>query len=75
MLVGMTHRIGQKGQVVIPKDPRDDLGLQPGMEVAFSRDGEAVRVVPVRPGTTLRGRYKGSGMAARLEADRRSEPR
>lgn len=71
----MTHKIGQKGQVVIPKELRDGLGFHPGMEVAFSRDGESVRVMPVRSGASLGGRFKKSGMTARLEADRRSEPR
>jgi antitoxin PrlF len=72
----MTQRVGAKGQVVIPKEMRDDLGLQPGAEVAFERDGEGVRIVAAGTAATLglRGRYAESGMAAALLADRAREP-
>jgi antitoxin PrlF len=73
----MTQRVGAKGQVVIPKELRDDLGLRPGAEVEFERDGDAVRVLPA--GATavagLRGRYRGEGLAAKLLEDRAAEPR
>ena len=54
----MTQRVGAKGQVVIPKDLREELGLKPGAEVAFERDGQAVRVLPAGSAATrgLRGR-------------------
>jgi AbrB family looped-hinge helix DNA binding protein len=73
----MTQRIGAKGQVVIPKEMRDELGLQPGAEVAFERDAGAVRILPAGAAATrgLRGRYGSSGMAAELLADRQREPR
>lgn len=73
----MTHRVGAKGQVVIPKALRDDIGLQPGAEVAFERDGDAVRVVAAGDAATqgLRGRYALSGMAQALVDDRSHEPR
>ena len=73
----MTQRVGAKGQVVIPKQMRDELGLQPGAEVEFQRDGEAVRIIAAGAAATrgLRGRYAGSGMADALLSDRAQEPR
>ena len=40
VLRGMTHKVGPEGQVVIPKDLRDVLGIEPGDEVTFWRDGD-----------------------------------
>jgi AbrB family looped-hinge helix DNA binding protein len=34
------HRLTSKGQVTIPKDVRDTLGLRSGDVVKFERDGE-----------------------------------
>jgi AbrB family looped-hinge helix DNA binding protein len=43
ILDGMTHKVGPKGQVVLPKAMRDRLGIQPGDEVLFDEgDGEIV---------------------------------
>ena len=73
ILTGMTHRVGAKGQIVIPKDLRDQLGIHPGSEVTFVSDENSVRVIPIRREIPLRGRYAQSGMAERLESDRRGE--
>jgi AbrB family looped-hinge helix DNA binding protein len=71
----MIRRIGAKGQVVIPKDVRDQAQLHPGDEVDVEfRDGEIV-VVARREPRALGGRFAGSGMAARLLADRAREQR
>jgi len=40
----MTHKVGIKGQVVIPKAIRDEIGIEPGDEVAFETDGMDVRI-------------------------------
>ncbi len=40
----MTHKVGTKGQVVIPKSIRDEIGIKPGDEVTFEPNGSEVRV-------------------------------
>jgi AbrB family looped-hinge helix DNA binding protein len=37
ILGGMTYRVGPKGQVVIPKTIREELGIEPGDEVDVER--------------------------------------
>ncbi len=71
----MTHRVGAKGQVVIPKDLRDRLGLHPGAAVDFALEGERIVLLPRQSQTRLGGRFAKSGMAARLLQDREAEPR
>jgi len=41
---GMTHKVGIKGQVVIPKAIRDEIGIKPGDEAMFEPNGSEVRV-------------------------------
>lgn len=44
------RNIGEKGQVVIPKDIRNYLGLKPGSEVVFEMKGKEVLLKhPVDP--------------------------
>lgn len=47
----MNHLVGAKGQVVIPKEIRDALGIIPGQEVVFERRGDEVilRSAPRKP--------------------------
>ena len=66
----MTHKVGPKGQVVIPKSLREALGIEPGDEVSFWREDDHVSLRVVRPRPTLRGRYPGRGLTALLEAER-----
>jgi AbrB family looped-hinge helix DNA binding protein len=74
---GMAHRIGAKGQVVIPKDLRDRVGLHPGTAVDFAIEGERIVLLPLPPQSQSRlgGRFAKSGMATRLLQDRAAEPR
>lgn len=71
----MTQRVGAKGQVVIPKELREQAGLGPGDDVDFEAldDGIVIRKATRSP--SLRGRFAESGMASRLLEDRRKEPR
>ena len=73
----MTHRVGPKGQVVIPKELRDELGIEPGDEVSFWRHDDHVAVRPVSHRRPLRGRFEGTvlvdTLAAERDADRRRE--
>lgn len=71
----MTHRVGAKGQVVIPKELRKRAGLHPGCAVEFTIDDDHVVVAPKRGEIRLGARFARSGMAARLLEDRAREPR
>ena len=75
ILVCMTHRVGPKGQVVIPKDLRDQLQIEPGDEVSFWREGDHVAVQRVQAVSPLRGRFAGSALTAELEEERRADRR
>jgi AbrB family looped-hinge helix DNA binding protein len=68
----MTHRVGPKGQVVIPKQLRDEFGIEPGDEVSFWRHEDHVAVRPAGR-AALRGRFRGHRLTAALEDERRAE--
>lgn len=69
----MTHRVGAKGQVVIPKRLRKRQGLGPGVPVAFEERPNGVLVSVQAAPEPLRGRYHDTGMAAKLLEDRAAE--
>jgi AbrB family looped-hinge helix DNA binding protein len=71
----MTHRVGRKGQVVIPKAFRNAIRLEPGDEVTFSQEGSAIRVERVVSPDALMGRLAGHRLVAALEKDRQAERR
>lgn len=83
ILIGMTYKVGPKGQVVIPKPIRDRLGISPGDEVVVEQDGTDVRIrlqaddAKARRESirALRGSWAGiPGLSTKdLEADRREE--
>jgi AbrB family looped-hinge helix DNA binding protein len=65
--------MGSKGQIVIPKDLRERAGLGPGADVAFEPVDDGIVVRRADRQSQLRGKFAGSGMAARLLEDRRRE--
>jgi AbrB family looped-hinge helix DNA binding protein len=69
----MTHRVGPKGQVVIPKELRDELGIEPGDEVSFWRHEDHVALRPTGRRRPLRGRFRGSGLTDELERARAAD--
>lgn len=71
----MTHRVGAKGQVVIPKELRDELGIEPGDEVSFWRHEDHVAVRPAGHHRPLRGRFEGARLTEILAAERTSDRR
>lgn len=71
----MTRRVGRKGQVVIPKAFRTAVGLEPGDEVAFSQEGNAIKVERVVSPDALMGRLAGHRLVETLEKDKRIERR
>ena len=80
----MTHKVGAKGQVVIPKEIRDRIGIRPGDEVSFEADDAEVRVRRVADDRAvhaakikaLRGIWRdGGGTDALLEERRRERER
>jgi antitoxin PrlF len=75
----MTYKVGTKGQVVLPKELRDDLGIKPGDEVIFAKADDEIRVR--KAGTkaeivrSLRGLLAGPGpgLTESLMEERRRE--
>lgn len=71
----MTQRVGAKGQVVIPKALRDEMGIEPGDEVSFWRHGDHVAVRPAALRPALRGRFSGAALSDALDESRRADRR
>ena len=42
----LKRTISEKGQIVLPKDIRDQLGLKPGSEIVFEISGRTITIRP-----------------------------
>lgn len=51
-------RVTEKGQVTIPKDIRDYLGIVPGSEVEFVQEAEKVRLIVSHGATAQEDRVR-----------------
>jgi len=71
----MAQKVGPKGQVVIPKKFRDELGIEPGDEVIVSLTANGVLIQSLHASHSLRGMFAGSRMINMLMDDRRKEAR
>jgi len=60
----LTHRekIGQHGEVRIPEDYRKDMGLHPGEEVEFRREGHGLLIERVREAVACKGKGQRSAV-------------
>lgn len=62
--------ISPKFQVVIPRDIRDRLDLEPGQKVQALVFGNRIEFIPLRPARELRGFLRGIDTTLDREADR-----
>ena len=69
--------ISTKGQVVIPKQIREILGLHPGTKMKMISDGEDIKLIPLKENISERlyGKYRGINLLGDLEEERRKETR
>ena len=59
--------ITSRGQTTVPKAVREALALKAGDRVRYTIEGSAVRIVPLRPISRLRGIVQHKGPALSLE--------
>lgn len=62
--------ISPKFQVVIPKEIREKLALEPGQKVEALAYDDRIELIPVRPARQMRGFLKGIDTSVKREADR-----
>ncbi len=62
--------VSPKYQVVIPRNVRDNLHLQPGQKLQVVEYDGRIELVPDRPVKELRGFLKGINTNVKREADR-----
>lgn len=62
--------VSPKYQVVIPKEIRESMGIEPGQKVRVFRYGDRVEVIPERPIREARGMFRGIDTDVPRDPDR-----
>ncbi len=62
--------VSPKFQVVIPRDIRESLGLEPGQKLQVLQYENRIEFIPVRPMRSLRGFLKGIDTSVPRDRDR-----
>jgi len=65
-----TVTVSLKYQVVIPREIREALGIQPGQKVQVLQYQNRIEFIPVRPIEQMRGFLKGIDTTIEREPDR-----
>jgi len=62
--------LSSKYQVVIPKEVREDIGLEAGTRLEIMTYGNRIELVPILPMKKLKGIFKGIDTDIERDADR-----
>jgi len=62
--------LSSKYQVVIPKEVREDIGLEAGTRLEIMTYGNRIELVPILPMKKLKGIFKGIDTDIQRDADR-----
>ncbi len=62
--------VSSKFQIVIPKELRERLGIEPGQKVQAFALEDRIELVPIRPLKSMRGFLKGIDTSVDREVDR-----
>ena len=65
-----TVTVSRRFQVVIPKEIRERLALEPGQKIQAIVYGDRIELIPVRPAVELRGFLQGIDTRVERESDR-----
>ena len=65
-----TVTVSSKFQIVIPKEIREEIGLQVGTTLEVIRYGNRIELIPIQPMATLKGFLKGINTNIMRDQDR-----
>jgi AbrB family looped-hinge helix DNA binding protein len=65
-----TVTVSTRFQIVIPREVRDALRLQPGARLAMFRSGNRLEIIPIRAAREMRGFLRGIDTEIERDPDR-----